>query len=197
MKARYKYISSPLIYLAVILISFLFFIFADWLVPQLHRWVNTVFGILPVYNEITSPEEFARQDAARTAVEAFVSLLVAEWLVSRIDNKRYEYVIEKTDGLYTMREGLTLYAREFLIFDLIFVSAVCAASVVACRFIPAVAFEHGAQYPLRLGYEMYTHHGAVTGALLLSAMAMLSRLISAFFSVRRYRAVWLSGGELL
>lgn len=197
MKAKYKYLNSPFIYLAVLAVSFSFFYLARWIVPHLQLWVNESFGILPVYNEITSPEEFAHQDAARTAVEAFLSLLVAEWFVSRIDNKRYEYVIEKTDGLYTMREGLLLYAREFMIFDLIFVSAVCAASVVCCRFIPEIAFEYGAWYPLCLGYEMYTRHGAVAGALLLSAMAVLSRLISVFFSVRRYRALWLSGGDLL
>ncbi len=196
MKVGHKYLGTPMLYLCGLLLAFLPFMLVEWLLPHTLDWLSlTLGGAIPIYSEITHPEQYAAQEAALAVAEVLVTLLILEAVLTRLDNKRFEYVISKTEGLYTMREGLALYMREFLALDLVIASVLPAASVIACAFIPEIAFEYGAEFPLRLGYELYLHHGAVRASVIIVLCAVTARLISGILALRRYRAVWLSGGD--
>lgn len=194
MKATKRYIESPIIYL-----------FAYLLLPAIYTvvalFVNTIYGVLTInlpehfkyYSIITEPEEYATCQATLAAITIFISLYLTQKLYFFLDNGRFEYMIVKTEGMYTMSEGLVLYYKSFLLDDIVTCILTSAALYLPALFIPEKIMKYGLDllfYPANI---MREHFGDIWGFVLLALIGTLTRIIESINAVKSYRANWLSG----
>lgn len=194
MKATKRFIESPIIYLFLYL-----------LLPAIYTvvalFVNTIYGVLTInlpeyfkyYSIITEPEEYATCQATLAAITIFISLYLAQKFYFFLDNGRFEYMIVKTEGMYTMSEGLVLYYKSFLLDDIVTCILTSALLYFPALFIPEAIRKYGFDllfYPANI---MREHFGDVLGFVVLALLATFARLFESINAVKSYRANWLSG----
>ena len=194
MKATKRFIESPICYL-----------FSYLLLPAIYTavslLVNTVYGVLTInlpehfkyYSMITEPEEYATCQAVLMMVGMVLTLYLVQKFYFFLDNSRFEYMIVKTEGMYTMPEGLGLYYRSFLIDDIVTCALISAVLYFPALYIPERIMDYGLDllfYPAEI---MRGHLGDVWGFVLLVLIAILTRLVESVSAVKSYRANWLSG----
>ena len=194
MKATKKYIESPIIYLFAYLFLPVIYTFAS-------LFVNTVYGTLTInlpeyfkyYSVITEPVEYAVSEAILASVALFLSLYFVQKIYFFLDNGRFEYMIVKTEGMYTMTDGLRLYYRSFWLDDILTCVLTSAVLYFPTIYIPENVMKYGLDlifYPANI---MRGHFGDTVGFVILILMATFTRLAEAINAVKSYRANWLSG----
>jgi len=194
MKARKRFILSPLMYL----IAYLCLPFIHLVIKLI---VDSVYGILTAnlpqlfreYNLITHPEEYKLCTAILSVLTLLISLYIAQRFYFFLDNGRFEYIITKTDGLYTMPEGLRLYYRSFLADDIITCVLTAVALSLPVGYIPPRIMEMGVGLLLFPGAIMTDAMGKTMGIVMLCTMAVATRALASLSAVKEYRANWLSG----
>ena len=82
----------------------------------LNRWFGSAF---PLYNPITEGELADAHEMRIATLALLFTLLLVTYLSQRLHNGAYEYVIDKTDGLYRVPEAARLYRGRYFIPDLI------------------------------------------------------------------------------
>ena len=187
-------VESPLIYLFAYLCLPLIYAVVGLL-------VNTIYGVLTTnlpeyfknYSVITHPHEYATCQAILSAITIFICLYFVQKIYYFLDNGRFEYMIAKTEGMYTMVEGLGLYYRSFWLDDILTCVLTSVILYIPVIYIPEKFMEMGVQFIFFPADVIYSHFGTVNGAILLPLMAVLSRAVESICAVKSYRANWLSG----
>ena len=194
MTFRRKYIEPILIYLAVYLASYLLCQVGEMLFTYAYTYLSEVTpNLVDTVNPIYTPDEYKLYLRCTSLSGVVVGIWLINYLALRFDNKKFEHVISKTEGKYTMREGLRLYYSEFVITDLIASTVVISAFVLGAYFIPEKWLDYGLVFLFKPGMELTSYCHPVLAVILVSAISFTTRLISVPPVVRKWRALWLSG----
>ncbi len=195
-----KYILSFVRFLIIYLLGFIVFFIMNYAVSLVYGTLSDMFpAIFRTYNFITEPEEAEALSERLKLTAGILSVLALGIIALKYDNARYEYIISRTDGFYTLKEGAPLYLSGYLYADII------AAAGVPLITYPLVLINIGESAPrflrvlekyingftaLPLSYRNAA--GLLGGALLLVLTSLAARALGVYSGLKRWRAVWLS-----
>ena len=168
------------------------FLIRGTLFPALCEWFPEVFEY---YSPVTQSAEYAALTATLDIIIASLAVFLFSYITVRYDNERMEYMIRRTDGLYSFAEGARLYFPRYIKSDIAVAVAVPTPFVVASALVPEHIHELADpifDYLFSFG-RMYTDHlGYILGGLILSLAILLTRLLSAMKSIKAWQGLWLS-----
>lgn len=198
-----RYAMSLIRYLIFYSLSFIVFLLLGYLTRAAHAlfadWLPSVFRVLdPIYDR----EGYAELERILDLITAALSLYTVTYLATVYDNERFEHMISRTDGFYTVHEGLSLYLPRYAVPDLISaVSVPLAASALAFISLPDTAPVWARRLVgmidgfLSIQNAFTEALGFTIGVLTILSLSVVFRLPAAYFAVLRFRGVWLSDTE--
>ncbi len=168
------------------------FVINGTLFPALCEWFPEVFTN---YSPITQPDEYFILTATLDITVATLAVLVFSYIAVRYDNERMEYMISRTEGMYSLKEGCALYYPRYIYADLAVSIIVPIPLLVASAFVPAhihdlvdpifdYLFAFGRIYTELFGY--------VLGGIVMSVSIFATRLLSGLKSLGAWQGIWLS-----
>ena len=194
MKFRYRYLNPIILYFCVFIFGLFILGAADSIIDAIYAYLNHLAPkTFPIYNQIYDIETYNKLERIKDVAAIFISLVIINLIALRIDNKKYERMVNITDGQYLMKDGLKLYFKEFLLSDVI-----CAALMPGVLVIPAfflteeVLSYFGLIYWNWLGYNMKFLFDLFPAILISMAFSFIGRILSIPLCVRAWRAAWLS-----
>ena len=165
-------------------------------VNQAYELLSRCFpDLFPIYDVIGESELYRLTSARVSVLALFIILTATVYLAKRYSNHTFEFIISKTDGLFTVREGLGIYAGEFLISDAIESLVISAVFFIPASFIPKQFFSTGsivADILLPI-HSLASLLGTPLGALAFFGLLAAAHLIVLIPSLTYYRAKWLTG----
>ena len=195
-----RYAMSFIRYLILYSLGFIVFILLGYLTRAAHAlladWLPSVFRVLdPTYDR----EGYAELVRILDLITAVLSLYTVTRLATAYDNERFEYVISRTDGFYTIGEGLSLYLPRYALPDLVSaISVPLAASSLTLISLPDTAPVWARRLVGMIDGFLSVQNaftevlGVTLGIALLILLSVAFRLPAAYFAVRRFRGIWLS-----
>ena len=198
-----RYAISFIRYLIFYSLGFIVFLLIGYLIRAAHEllseWLPMFFES---YDPIYEREKYAELGRILDTVTAAISLYTVTHLATVYDNERFEHLISKTDGFYTVREGLSIYLPRYTAPDML--SAISVPFIAAWLTVIKVP-ETAPVWAKKLvdaidGFLSIQNAftkilGFASGLILLIALSVLFRLPAAYFAVKRFRGVWLSDTE--
>lgn len=195
-----KYAHSLLRYFVIYALGFIPF----YIVSVLS---NVLYGILsdklpslfPSYNALTDKAQYVSLEATLALLCAVITVFITTAFAVKYDNERYEFIIDETDGFYTLRDGGKIYAKSYLYAD-----AVCALCVPIVFFILTyVTFPEDSVRALRILEDVLVTVASPTNAFsnklglelgVATAVftSLLSRIPAGYMGLKRWRGLWLS-----
>ena len=194
MSIKHKYVEPVLIFLAVYLFHYVICQCGEMLFIYSYTYISeTVPSLVKTVNPISTPNEYEIYLKGIATAGAFVGLFITNYVCLRLDNAKFEHVITKTDGQYTMTDGLKLYFGEFLISDVIASSLTVFPLVLGAYFIPEKLLDKGLIFLFRLGVSLIEFYGPVGSVVIAIVFSLLTRLLCVPLALKTWRALWLSG----
>ena len=193
MKFSQKYILPIFHYLLFILVGFAAMTVVEYLVVEIYDFLAYILpDIFKTYSQIKEPELYRELMKWLTVISVGISLLLVNYIAMRQDNKRFEYVITLTDGLYTMREGLLLYIKNFLLSDIVVALVIPSIVMIPFYFVPEPFFERWLSLPFWCYDKLTEYMGIIPAVLTLTVLSLISRLAVIYPTVKVWRAMWLT-----
>ena len=198
-----KYLHSFLRYFLFSIIGFILFFIFSFLTRHLNEFLSGIFPTLfKIYNPVSNREELVLQNQNIALISAIASVFTLTLIAIWQDNLRYEHLISKTDGFYTIKQGAEIYRREFLGADL-FSSVIVPAFFLGLTLIN---IPNSAPRILRVLGNCLTEIlviplafterlGFILGGALLIFVSVASRIPTVYLSLAHWRGIWLSSTE--
>ena len=194
MSIKHKYVEPVLIFLAVYIFHNVFRACSELIFIYAYNYLAEVIpNVVKTANPMTAPDQYAVYLKAVATFGAVGCLGILNYLSLRLDNKKFELIISKTDGKYRLKDGIRIYLKEFLKSDIISSTVPVAIFTAAAYFIPKKLLDYGLIYVFGLGASLADHYGLVGGVVLATVCSCVIRLLCVPFAVRTWRALWLSG----
>lgn len=194
MSIKHKYIEPVLIFLGVYVFSYLLFGCGEMLFIYAYTYLSeTIPGVVRTLNPIHTPDEYEIYLGAVSTFGALVCFWLINYISLRLDNRKFEFIISKTDGQYEIGEGLRLYFGEFLRSDIIASTVSIGVLVAGAYFIPEKLLDRGLMLLFYPGVSLIEIYGLVGAVLIAVAFSLICRLLSVPLALRTWRALWLSG----
>ena len=195
-----KYVRACFLGLGVWFISFPVFMAISFAVnsllyPALLEWFP---GFLPQYNFVNERESYERFFAFLGLLSGILAIFVSSYITIRLDNGRMEYMITKTQGMYTIKEGASIYFSEFARADLIAALVIPLPILFVDLFIvPQLTFLPDGvlsiiEMPFSPTRAFTDFLGIIPSYLVMSAMMLSSRCLCAIRALDVWRVIWLS-----
>ena len=160
-------------------------------------------GFLPDYSFVNEREKYEQLHRILKMISAVIAAIFISYLSVRYDNERFEYMITKTEGMYTLREGIALWYPRYVRYDLL-VSVIIPllAVILESRVIPLLTFlpesaKDLLYLPLSLSSAFLALFGEVWSIVILFLVIYASRLLAGLRALDRFRVVWLSDIQYL
>ena len=179
--------------------GFISFAVNSLIYPALLEWFP---GLIPEYNFVNEREDYDRLAATLTVISGVILIFVISHISLRLDNERMEYMISKTDGLYTLAEGARMYYSRYFYAD-IFASLLIPLPILLLDtlvmphlvgFLPDGAVSL-ISIPLEPTRAFSYSVGTIPAYILMAVCFLVSRLASGFRCIDVWRAIWLSDIE--
>ncbi len=195
-----KYVLSLLRALIAFLIAMLVFIpLRAFVITVAYPALLEVFpNLLPDYNPVFDKEELAALNMTLSFIAAIISTFCVGAIEVAYDNGRLEYLISRTDGFYKISKGIGIYAREFLLADII------SALIAPAAFLPltlirlpenAMRLSELIHNFLQMLHVSTSKAGDLMSYIIFAAVLIAARLLGAYSGLFRWRAIWLSDVE--
>ena len=160
--------------------------------PALCEWFPSVFVD---YSPVSQSEQYAVLSSVLTLLNSSATVFIISYFCVRLDNERMEYMIARTEGFYTLGEGMSLYFGRYLKCDLAVALTVPIPLAVADVFIPAGIPEPFATlvadiFSFTRGYTELL--GTAPAIIVMCISVLAFRLLSGVLSLRAWQAAWLS-----
>ncbi len=195
-----RYFYSVLRYFLIYIFGFLAFIVFDFAVSLVYgvlcEWMPSLFVR---YNFVTEPELADRLAKTLKLAAGVLSVFLLTVLAVKYDNMRYEHLISRTDGFYTLREGAGIYISAFLPADIL------ASVLVPLTTYALIFIRIGEEAPrllrvlndylisfISVPLSFTERFGTVLGAAVLVLVSLASRVAAVYMGLKRWRAIWLS-----
>ena len=194
MSIKHKYVDPILLFFGVYLFHYVISLSAELAFTYVYTYLSEVVpGLVETYTPITSPDEYATYLKTVSTFGAVACIGIINYISIRLDNKRFELIISKTDGKYEIKDGINLYFKEFFESDLIAASLPISVFVAVAYFIPEKLLDKGLIIFFRLGASLTDYYGLVSAIVLAISASIVTRVLCAPFALRTWRALWLSG----
>ena len=141
---------------------------------------------------IEDPEGYERYDMIIDLAAVILTLIPTTYLSMRLDNKRFEYIVVLTEGLYSVPERLGWYLRTFWLTELISATAAPLLLTLPVYLIPE-KYIHGILPALWCGGRLEPYFSIFPGTLIILAAAIVIRLCFIPSVLRGWRVSWLTG----
>lgn len=193
MKFASKYISPIFITLFWFLLGGAFILIFDLAVALVYEslaiWNNELF---PTPSPISEVEAYRAVRSALTVVTIIITVITSTSFAKRFDNKRFEYLIVKTEGFYTVPERTVLYFKEFWLSDVVASSIAPILLILPVYLVPV---EYLAPfYPVFwCGARMLPYFGLFEAIIYVVLISILSRFILIPSTLTAWRVNWLTG----
>lgn len=198
-----KYIKAFFLGFCIWVVSFILFSFIHFAVSSLiYPWLLDAFPkIIPQYNFVNEREDYERFYRLLALISAIINAFVTSHISLRLDNGRMEFMITKTEGLYTIKEGAKLYYSTY------FTADVFAGVMIPLPFIlvielliPKLSFLPDGvlsliAMPLAPTMAFVDALGGLFGYLVMVLVIFVSRILSGLRCVDLWRGIWLSDIE--
>ncbi len=183
-----------------VLFSAVCFVIINLIYPAL---LSEFPGLLPDYNFVNEREKYEQLRRILEAISAAVAAAILSYVSVRYDNERFEYMITETEGMYTMKAGISIYYSRYLLSDVV-VSVIIPILVVAFEsgviplmdFLPESVIEV-LYLPFSLSSAFISLVGDIWAVILLTVLIFITRLLAGFRAIDRFRVVWLSDIQFL
>ena len=143
MKRKHKYLNPIGAFMVVYLFGYFLFNLSKTIVSSIYSYLNYLFpGTFKVYNVIHHPDQYAKLEKTLSLVSIFVVLFLINYIALRLENKKYERIISLTEGQYLLKDGITLYFKEFFISDIITSAIIPCVLVIPAFFISDKLMEY-------------------------------------------------------
>ncbi len=120
MKFGYKYILPSAVYLLIMLLGGFVEPLVSYIVIPFYSFLHISFPhTFPKPSAMLDPVGYARLEMWLWFVSAFVTVIILTYVSMRLDNKRFELIVARTDGLYRLPNMTLAVLREFFVADLI------------------------------------------------------------------------------
>jgi hypothetical protein len=170
---------------------FTFFV-SSALYPALCEWFSATFT---QYSPVTEQQEYALLSAILDISAGVLTIMLFSHICVRFDNERMEYMISKTEGMYTRSEGMAIYYPRYFLADVV-VSIITPLPVaIASAFVPAKIadfIDPIFEYIFSFTRIFTDRLGMVVGILLMSVSMLIARLLSGYRSLAKWQGIWLS-----
>ena len=194
------YLRAAVRYLIFYTLAFAAFMLLEMLLHNLYSILSLYYpDAVPIYDELSTPEKYARLSEIIATLSAILSVIIASFISTVLDNERFEYLITRTDGFYKVADGTRLYLKRYALPDAI-ASATAPLPIFALGLISLPERPRGL---IRFFIEAFSNLLSLTNAITdslglifgLSATiltAFISKLLFSPYAALRYRARWLS-----
>ena len=195
-----RYLHTATRFFVFFVISAIIFFPARAAVDSLYNALCEWFpGLFPEYNFITDREAAARHEVWADFIASVISIVITTVISEIYDNRRFEYVISKTDGFYTIKEGFKIYTGTYLAPDAIasliiplplFLVTLTGDFKAKNAFLAIIlAVRNAIETPV----TSFTHAlGAPLGILTIILFLFITKVISAVIGLGKWHATWLS-----
>jgi hypothetical protein len=188
-----KYLGPLGIYFLLFLAGYITTFVTRYIPPVIYDYLCFHFpSVFVSYSPISQPEEYAVLEKWLAVASVAMSIFIVGYIAIRLDNKRFEYFIRKTEGFYRLPEALGIWAREFLLCDIIVAVLLPLVYAIPPYFIPERAMALGANIPFWAADMLIEHMGVVECAITLSMLSLLVRLLIIPHTLTVWRANWLT-----
>ena len=203
MSLKKKYLYSIFTYSVIYIFGFVFIALGTSCARYLYAYMNYLFPrVFPLFSAVSEKEEYAKYLMLIASVGIFTAIWIINFFALRLDNSKFELMIKRTDGLYTVKDGIKIYLGEFGISEVISGVLLPLILVIPPFFIP----EFGVQSVpvvgflimlmeklLWLGYAFKEYFSIGEALLLVAVFSSLSRAALIPGALKHWRASWLSG----
>ena len=168
------------------------FLIEGTLFPALCEWFPSVFEN---YSPVLDGEAYAIQAAVLDVSIGTLTLLIYSYVLVRYDNERMEFMISKTEGFYTLREGAALYYPRYARRDALISVCVPISFIIASAFVPEHIYDFVDpifDYIFSFSRLFTDHLGFFIGAVITSLSVFVTRMLAGLKSVRAWQGIWLS-----
>ena len=194
MSIRHKYVDPVLLFLGVYAFHFLINKCTELIFIYGYTYLADVLPeLVKTHNPISDPDKYTLYLKAVATFGAIACIGIINYISIRLDNKRFELIISKTDGKYEIKDALRIYFMEFFESDLLAASLPLAIFVTSAYFIPEKLLDKGLILIFHLGASLTEYYGLVNALILSIVASIITRMICAPLALRTWRALWLSG----
>ena len=203
MRFKSKYVNPIVIYLLVYIFGMFLFAAGSAIARYAYAYMNHLFPTaFPMFSPVSEKDGYEAYLKFIDITAVFIAVFLINYLAMRFDNSKFEYMISKTDGQYTVKDGMKLYVKEFYVSDII--SALIFPTLLAIMpyFIPSIDetsvpivnfFIGLLESFFWFGGIMEAHcHILVTVASVITVSLVL-RAVCTLGALKKWRAAWLSG----
>ncbi len=171
-------------------------IVCHWFYEALIDWFPTVFKD---YSPVLDAEKHFFAALVENMLASVLSIAVAALFVTRYDNGRDEFIIQKTEGFYRIKEVIPMYYNRYAVPDLI--ASLVATVFISALIIPAqlAEFSEISRFSNFVGWFksfhigiFYEKWGFAPAALFVFATSYAFKLLSGLFGLKKWRAAWLT-----
>lgn len=198
-----KYLQSAFMYLALYIFGPLFLFLGTSLARFAYAYLNYLFPrLFPLYSAVGDKEGYLKYLTLLATVGIFTAIWLMNYFALRMDNSRFELMIERTDGQYTLKEGFSIFISELGPCELV-VSAILPLMLVFPAYlipdfgfieIPVLAFlANLLERALWLGYAFKEHYSLTEALMHTVVFSLIARASVLPGALCKWRASWLSG----
>ncbi len=195
-----RYFHALLYGLGTLLAGYAIFIVASivchWFYEALIDWFPTLFKD---YSPVLNSDKYFFVALVEKMLASVLSIALAAILVTRHDNGRDEFIIQKTEGFYRINEVIPMYYKRYALPDL--VASLFATVFISALIIPAQLAEFtevsrfsnlvGSFKSFHIGI-FYEKWGFAAAALFVFAVSYAFKLLAGLFGLKKWRAAWLT-----
>ena len=203
MKFTHKYVYPAVTFIIIYTFGFVIFGAGATVAEYAHAYLGYLFpSLFPTYSPITEKELYQGIVKGITTAGVFISLWIINYISMRFDNKKFEMMIKRTEGLYRIKDGLGIYLRELWWSDVISAIAVPVLLTATAYLIPNIEmttipiinmFIELLYIFLWLGGTMREFYSPITAVIIVALFSAVSRILVVPGALKRWRAMWLSG----
>lgn len=194
MKLRHKYLNPIVIYFCVYIFGLWIYAASRGAVNWIYTYLNHLFPeVFPIYQRIYEPEAYARLERIKSVIGICLSLLLINLIALKLDNKKYERIINLTDGQYLVKDGIKLYFKEFLAVDVLVSTILPALLTIPAYFLSEDALGYfGLIFWNWLGYHLKSTYHLFPAMLIAASSSFIGRMLSIPQCVKAWRGAWLT-----
>lgn len=181
--------------LAFVILGAVSFVINSLLYPAFLQWFPR---LVPEYNFVNEREDYERFYLALSVIAVAVSIFILSYASVRLDNERMEYMITKTEGKYTLGEGVSIYFTRYFYPDVLAAAVIPLPLLLIDIFaLPFLGFlPEGLLSLINMPFEptriVCEAFGIVFGYLFMAVLFFLSRLLAGLRALDIWRVLWLS-----
>ena len=198
-----RYVTGFVRYLLFYLAGFIIFYLASYCVSAVLTLLSEELPrLFTIENPIKDRDAYDNQQLNIAFISGIITLYIITSLAVKYDNDRFEYMVERTEGFYTLRHGGALYARRYILPDVI-ISIVVPFSTFGLAFINVpddakrifLRLSDYAEVFIALQRAFTERLGFAFGFAFLILLSLLFRIPTGFFAIKRFRGIWLADTE--